>query len=681
MKTPAIRMCRRAATPPAPTSVSQMSAASGLRLSLLPLALIAAWPVAAQTEQGTAVLPAITITANRVAQDLQSAPLAASVITGAQILASGATDANDAIRKLLGIPSRTDLTGGRDYSLDLRGFGATADQNVVVVVDGIRISENELATARLSAIAPEMIESIEVVRGGSSVQWGEGASAGVINVVLKQSAPKGVSGAVVGQLESFAGRDLRANVRVGAESATFDANVRSYASNGYRDNNAVRQDSASVGLNVNSGPVSLRLRVGNENQNSRLPGALTFAQFQANPRQAVNPYDSGSYGETRVTAGAQYKSGPWTWALDLGARSRDVGSDTVSFNYVSKTKSDSTQVSPRVTYSSTLGASAITVLAGADRQRWGYSVNSASPFGSQNELAFQFNDAWYLSADLKLPTDTRLVAGVRQEQVTKRADDAANFVSYNRPDSLDAWDLGLNQALFKGFNAYVRTAKAYRLPNVDENRYLTAALRPQNTRDVEVGVKWQNNVGQSANLRYFEQNATDEIAFNPLDPACAPFGGCNANLDPTRRTGVEFEGRTPVGKALTLSGSLQTVNARFSQGTNAGSEIPLVSSVAGALRLNWAIDAVQTLALGVQYLGSARFGDDNANTCSGRIPTSTLLDARYGWKMRNIEWSVAAANLTDVKSYSQAFNCANGAGGGIYPDPGRTLKAAVKYNF
>ena len=98
------------------------------------------------------------------------------MITGDEVRASGASDANDAIRKLLGLPYRTDLRGGRDYTLDLRGFGATADQNVVVVIDGIRVSENELTGARLSAIAPEMIE-----RKPELAKWEKGQPGGPTN--------------------------------------------------------------------------------------------------------------------------------------------------------------------------------------------------------------------------------------------------------------------------------------------------------------------------------------------------------------------------------------------------------------------------------------------------------------------------------------------------------------------
>ncbi len=643
------------------------------RPAALPLALAAAFaalPALPAFSQSSAVpqLKETVVSANRVDQDLQSAPFAALVLTGEQILASGATDANDAIRRLVGIPSRTDLRGGRNYSLDLLGYGATADQNVAVIVDGVRISENELATARLSAISPEMIESIEIIRGGSSVQWGEGASAGIINVVLKRGSRAGLSGSASLQLESFSGRDVRAQLQGGNGTLGFDANVRHRESDGYRANSRNKQDTVSVGVNGTAGALGFRARVSSEDEKARFPGSLTFAQNDANPRQTFTPNDFGNYAETRTSAGIDYRLGAWTLALDVGQRHRKTDSYFVGSSYNSNTESDSTQISPKATYAGRMGSSALTVVAGMDFNHWDY--HTVSNFG-QDENATQDNDALYLMGDLLLPTGTRLTAGTRHEKVNKKALDAPNFVNYDRSDSLKAWDLGVNQAIATGLNAYARTAQAYRLPNVDENRYLFTALRPQITRDIEAGLKWQATGGHSAGVRVFRQKARDEIAYDPTIFS-------NVNLDPTRRKGFELSGQAVITSNLTLSGSLQTVDAKLSEGPNAGKEVPLVSSSSAAVRLNWQVDARQRIGVGIQYLGEARFGNDNANTCSRRIPATTLLDARYTWKRDNVEFSLAADNLTNRKSYSQAFSCATG---GIYPDPGRVIQASVKYSF
>lgn len=649
---------------------------TGVRLAVLAMACQiagAAWAQQGMTPQsGTAqvesTLPSVTVTANRIGQDLQSASFAAMVLTSDQIMASGASDANDAVRRLLGISSRTDLRGGRNYSLDLRGFGATADQNMVVVVDGVRISENELATARLSAIAPEMIESVEIIRGGSSVQWGEGASAGLINVVLKRNATAGVSGSATVQIESYSGRDSRAQVQGGNGSTGFDIHVRRRDTDGYRENSSNKQETVSAGVSGKTGALGFRVRVSTEDEKSRFPGGLSFAQYAADPRKSFTPDDYGNYAETRLSAGVDYQLEEWTLALDLGERSRQSSGYFVGSSFNSQSSSNSTQVSPKASYRGRLGSSVLTFVAGLDFSRWSY--HAVDNFG-QNENSDQSNRAVYLTADVLLPAGTRLTAGARHEKVGKKGFDPVNLVSYDRANNLNAWDLGVNQMLAEGLNIYGRAAQAYRLPNVDENRFLVAALRPQITRDLELGLKWQLAAGQNAGVRLFRQKATDEIAYDPV-----VFS--NVNLDPTRRTGIEINGQASLTRDLTLNASLQTVDAKFSAGPNADKKIPLVSQTSAALRLNWQIDARQRLGVGMQYLGKARVGDDNANACTRMIPSHTLLDTRYTWKRDHVELSLAADNLTDRKSYSQAFNCVTG---GLYPDPGRVLRASVKYSF
>ena len=51
--------------------------------------------------------------------------------------------------RMLGIVGRQDFFGGGEYNLDLRGFGATADNNQVVVVDGLRVNEADLGGTRV----------------------------------------------------------------------------------------------------------------------------------------------------------------------------------------------------------------------------------------------------------------------------------------------------------------------------------------------------------------------------------------------------------------------------------------------------------------------------------------------------------------------------------------------------
>ena len=165
-----------------------------------------------------------------------------------------------------------------------------------------------------------------------------------------------------------------------------------------------------------------------------------------------------------TTAIPEAKLGANVLGIDIASRHRQSDGFFIGSGYNSQSNSKSTQLSPKVTYTDRLGAGALTVVAGVDLNNWNY--NAADNFG-QNERAKQTNRAAFISTDFLLPTGTRLNLGARQERVNKQGQDPLNFVSYDRSNSLRAWDIGVNQALALGLNAYGRAAQAYRLPVVD----------------------------------------------------------------------------------------------------------------------------------------------------------------------------------------------------------------------
>ncbi|MES2127900.1 MAG: TonB-dependent receptor plug domain-containing protein, partial [Pseudomonadota bacterium] len=150
-------------------------AVSRRALALTPLAL--ALSVSAFTPAvADDAVPTVLISGSRFAADPSLQPIGATIITADEIHRAGVTDVNQAIRKIGGVYGRQSLDGSPDFSLDLRGFGADSSQNLVVLLDGVRLSENELSGAILSIIPIDTVERIEIIRGGASVLFGEGAT-------------------------------------------------------------------------------------------------------------------------------------------------------------------------------------------------------------------------------------------------------------------------------------------------------------------------------------------------------------------------------------------------------------------------------------------------------------------------------------------------------------------------
>src|SRR6478672_8659794 len=137
------------------------------------------WFVHAQSE--TSASPSdiptreeVVITATRFAQPAQEIPIGVSIITDEQIMRSGVNTLPQLLARQPGITVR-DNSGSPDQSVDMRGFGITGDQNTLVMVDGQRLSENELTTARWSTIPLSAIDRIEILRGSGAVLYGANA--------------------------------------------------------------------------------------------------------------------------------------------------------------------------------------------------------------------------------------------------------------------------------------------------------------------------------------------------------------------------------------------------------------------------------------------------------------------------------------------------------------------------
>ncbi|MGH6648133.1 TonB-dependent receptor [Aquabacterium sp.] len=651
-------------------SLNSVRLAPGVR-SAVAVAVSACAPVLSvhAQEAPRADLELVVVSASRMPQLLKSAPIGASVITAEQMARSGVSDANEAIRRLGGVPGKTDLLGGREYMLDLRGYGDTASANTVVMVDGIRVSENEQVSARLSAIPLEDIDRIEIVRGGASVMWGEGATGGVINVILKRQGRKGATGRLAGSVESFRGKEASANASYQTDTLWVDGSAKTIRSDGYRDRARYEQDARSLGLKWSAGGWSQRFRVQQESQFGELPGSLTFAQWQANPRQATKLTDQAATDETRLSSNTEFAFKDWTAQLDLSSRNRDTDADYSGTRYEKSVLSQ--QATPKLSHVDKWSGVTASTIVGFDLQRW--TLDAYNPFGEDH--GWQSNKAFFVHSDWAFDTSTRVALGWRTERVSKK--ERSDFSSYDRRDSLKAAELGLSQVFADDWTVYGRLAQSYRLPNFDENGNTPGGqpLLPQRGRDKELGLRWAHGA-QTVSVRYFRQDNVNEITYVPsLIPNSF---GYNENVDPTRRQGVELEARWLMTSVLEWRLNWQSLSARYRSGPNAGREQVLVAPQTATVRLAYRVTDRQTLDAGVQYLGSMRFGDDVSNQCDRKVPESALLDARYAWSDKVWTVSVAGTNLTDQGSYNYAYRCATG---GLYPEPGRAFKLSLARQF
>src|SRR5437867_5995526 len=129
-----------------------------------------------------------------------------TVITRAEIERSPGQTVQDVLAREPGIQV-TSLFGsvnGVQTTVDMRGFGATSTANTLVLINGRRLNDIDIAGVDFSTIPLNSIERIEITRGNSgAVLYGDGAVGGVINIITKTGVNLPPSARVQGQLGSY----------------------------------------------------------------------------------------------------------------------------------------------------------------------------------------------------------------------------------------------------------------------------------------------------------------------------------------------------------------------------------------------------------------------------------------------------------------------------------------------
>jgi iron complex outermembrane receptor protein len=645
----------------------------------------------------------VVVTATRFQSSNSHQPISAQVITADEIRNSSATTVSEVLGKLGGVHTRINFTGIPDAPLDLRGFGFTGDQNTLVLLNGQRISENEGAPARLSAIPIDSIERIEILRGAGAVLYGGGATGGTINIITRSPVLEGLNGNVSALAGSHNLRDLRGGMQFGNGKWGISLNAQHYENDNYRDNNRAELDTMSGELRFGGREDFVAFNFSADDQKSRLPGIRTMAELSSDPRGATTPNDYMLSQSESFSVRGEKSFGEVTLALDIGQRDK-TGRSYGSFSTwggatsTGDTDVDVTTVSPRLLWKTQLAGMENQLTFGTDWSDWSYT-NKTSGTGwafSLDEVGNQDNRAVYFRDDLVVATGTRLSLGARRENV--RQDDKDSLVPRPRESvehHLSAHELALQQDIGAGFSAYGRIGRSFRVATIDENRctpWMVACgplLKPQRSRDRELGMQWSSK-GSSFRAGLFDMDINDEIHYNGID-------GSNMNLPPTRHRGLELEGKLPIGKTVDLAARYIRTQARFREGTYTGTDtdtfttfstdisgkdVPLVPKDRIGLNLGWQATEDTRLIFNVNYVGSQWYDNDQANHYRS-IPSYTVADIKINHDIG--AWRLAAGinNLFDKAYYSYGVTNISAVPSrfSAYPEDRRNAYVSAEYRF
>ena len=667
------------------------------KIRSVPTAVIAV--VSSGTFAQVAPLPSVVVTASRFATPLSDAPIGMTVIDREQIAASTASNLPELLGQQVSIQVR-DNAGSPDRQIDLRGFGISGDQNTLILLDGRRLNENELASTRLSAIPLASIERIEILRGSGAVLYGGGATGGTIQIITRASAnnsatapsesPQSSAALVVGSLNT---RELRASTGASNERLRFQVDASAIDTANWRDNNALRQRNAGGELRTLFDRGFLALRLGAESQQLGLPGARSLDQFRSDPRGTSTPRDNTQREDYRLALAGAWWIPSLEFEVELAHREGRVASDYRQFDYYSVRDRRTLSFTPRLRGTWSTGDIQHETVMGLDTETWRYATrgaNSAEMLDSPwvQTSASQQSQGLYLQHRAALTRGLSLTAGLRRQRVDDEIrDQVTPSLSVAGAHWVTASNMGVRQALGAGFDVYARGGRSFRIATVDELTYFFPSdpqqlptarlLTPQTSTDREIGVQWRK-AAAALRLSVFRNDLNHEIHY--YAPAFS-----NVNLPPTQRAGLELEGSFQPDSELDISAGVTRLNAHFRGGEVgglpvSGREVPMVPRLALKVSAVWTPSQGTRLSFAARHTGRQRFDNDQANEFQS-MPSYTLVDIKASQRMGQWLAALKIGNLLDRRYFDYGILGGFPASPSVYPQSGRTVVFSLERGF
>ena len=276
---------------------------SPLALSLVSAGLLGtalapgAWAQSASYTLATVDVRASPTSEAQAAEDIEKAReelarrAGGTTVIDAQSYSNGrAATAVDALAYAPGVLAQT--RHGQDARLSIRGSGIQRGflmRGIQLYQDGIPLNLSD-GSADFQSIDPVAMQYIEVWRGANALEYGANGLGGAINFV----SPTGLTtpkAAVRLQSGSFGQQQAQANLAARGERVDGFVSIGQGEQDGWREHAAYRADRLSGNLGVRlSDTLELRGFLSYVDSTMQMPGSISRAAMDANPRQAAPNY-------------------------------------------------------------------------------------------------------------------------------------------------------------------------------------------------------------------------------------------------------------------------------------------------------------------------------------------------------------------------------------------------------
>jgi vitamin B12 transporter len=594
---------------------------------------------AAASAHADPISDTVVVTANRMPQRADDVIPDTVVIGSEDIARAGAGSVADVLRRQRGIEIGRNGGAGTNTTVFLRG--ANSNQ-VVVLVDGVRIGAATTGAAAWNAMPLSAIDHIEIVYGPLSSLYGADAIGGVVQIFTKTSEGRPAFSAGAGG-GTYGTNQYDASVH----GSTGGAHGVTYALSGAREESdgfsatrpgafGYNPDDDGYTRNSVNGRVALRLAEGHE------IGAQ-FLQSRLNAQ-----YDSGSsafdaHNIQQVDSHAVFLNDRilpiWRSSIQLARSDDKLGS------FTSTAPSGTSQLNTRqdeFTWQNTfdLNGDTLQVLAGHRKER-------------------------VLSSAVKDINRTRITNSIAAAYDLRRGSHLLDVSVRNDRSGYGSKTTGAAGYGYEFTNDLRATASvgtSFRAPTFNELYYPNYGLpgnRPERGRNAEAGVQYRV-AGVDLQANYYRNRLTDMIVSVTPCPG-RPGGSCAYNVDHALLEGLTLAADTRLGN-LDLRASADLQDPRDA---TTGKQLARRARRHASVAADYSLGQVDA---GAELQASGRRFDDAAN--ANRLGGYGLLNLYTTWHMAR-DWSMLVrVDNAAGRHYELARN---------YGTAGRTWFAGLRY--
>jgi len=676
---------------------------------------------AAQGSQSTVI-----VSGSRFEENLNEVPANVQVITREEIAESTSTNIPDILSQIGGLNIRSTAGGQLNLgaTVDMGGYGPTAKDTTLILVDGQRINPIDSSGISWESIPLDSINRIEILRGGASVQYGNGALGGVINIITNGgSKTLNQASTSYGSFNTLVNNAIFRNT---IDQTTVQLSANTSNTNGWRQNSAANAYSFDGKVTQSlGGRDNVYADLFYSYSNQQMPGGTLGQVGQGNPQLAkFNNIGSGtavdnsgirmglakalndtfnlevdSFYSTKTTFFTQpyystTASGVGTyptispsftkyegWQANFSPRIKGdfgkFGTSIVGYEFNKANQSSA------ASYSSIMNQSA---------QAQGAVIN---PIASSANASL-YNQSVYLIQRNPLTRVIDFAGGYRYQTQSASANGVSIWNGSANPNpnqtySANAGDIAFNFKYLEGQRIYIKWNQSYRFPNVDEFWTWSSAggspsfggiLKPQTAQTYELGGNWQL-LKTNLTAAVFSSVSQNEILYNP-----ATYNNSNSPYN-INRTGANLNFLSPVTSQLSIGGGGTVQNAFYANGpyqNQAIAQVPnllLNARAIYALNNNWSLGGV------VNYVSNQRYDAAPSYYSSLNVMPSYAVGDIYAnyrtgnWDTRLTVKNVGNAQYSTYGGYGYVQFPSNSSGNSYYyyaNDP-RSIFLSAKYNF